>query len=94
MSSFFYGNNKYVISFNDEDLTKREIQDILKECELQEGISIILNFIDASDIKIKNLFSLILFIKEAKQRNIKIKLNIDEKLKSLLEKTSLIYKIT
>ncbi len=90
MSSFFYTKNKYILSFNSEDLMEKSIDPILKECNLKENMQVIMNLKEAKDIKIYNLISLLEFILLAKKNYSKIKFNLSEDLMDLLKKANLL----
>lgn len=91
MSSFFYTKNKYIISFNQEDLVKNSISPILTECisSLKEDDRIHISIIEAKDIKIENLIFLIDFTIQAKKIIKNIHFSLSEELKVLLKEVNL-----
>ncbi len=94
MSSFFYTKNKYIISFNHEDLVKKNINPILTECinNLKKEDKVYINIVDAKDIKVENLLYLIEFVIMAKKTISEIYFSISDELKILLKETNL-YKL-
>lgn len=94
MSSFFYTKNKYIITFNHNDLLQKEIQSVLKECttNLNKDLKIHIDLSDAKDINVINLIALIELIWNVKKKNAVIKFRLSEELKELLIKSN-IYKL-
>lgn len=91
MSSFFYTKNKYIISFNQEDLVKKNISPILTECisNLKEDDRIHISIVEAKDIKIENLLFLIDFLMQAKKIIKEIHFSLSDEFKTLLKETNL-----